>query len=90
MATNYRISIDRHETYGIKGRGKYGLMIAPVSMSAGNVKELPSEKELRADLDSLGYTQQGIDNILELLSDNKARWNETRDFDETAVAALGF
>jgi hypothetical protein len=39
---------------------------------------------------SLRYTNEEIGNILELLTDNKDFWQDTRDFDESAVAPLGF
>jgi sulfur carrier protein ThiS len=84
MVRTYRISVDHHRTYGIKGRGTYGLMIG------GKTKEISSEKELGAALTSLGYRNEEVVNTLELLVDNKDFWQDTRDFDESAVAALGF
>jgi hypothetical protein len=90
MAKKYRISVDHHKKYDITGRGKYGLMIVPFPTSTGNVKELPSEKELRADLGSVGYGEKEIDSILEILSEDGAKWQDTRELQESAVNALGF
>ena len=44
----------------------------------------------RRALSRLGYESEGITDILEALTANKVSWKQTRDFDESAVAALGF
>ena len=41
-------------------------------------------------LSRLGYESEGITDILEALTANKVSWKQTRDLDESAVAALGF
>jgi len=53
-------------------------------------KELFSDAELRRALSRLGYESEGITDILEALTANKVSWKQTRDFDESAVAALGY
>jgi len=90
MTQTYRISVDHHKIYGIKNRGKYGLTIVRAGATSGNSKEISSDQELRDALFSLGYTREEIGNTLELLTDNKDFWHETREFDESVVAALGF
>jgi hypothetical protein len=47
MTRTYRISVDHHKTYGIKGRAKYGLMIVLAGATSGIPKELFSDEELR-------------------------------------------
>ena len=92
MISRYRISVDHHSTYGIDGKGKYGLAIirADTGVSAGPAKELFSAKELQDALGSLGYSAQETAVVLEVLTDRKAYWSEMRNFDESAVTALGF
>jgi hypothetical protein len=54
-------------------------------------KQLASDEELRAVLSSLDFTKNQIDNVLEVLSEpDGTLWSETRDFEESAVTALGF
>jgi hypothetical protein len=72
------------------GRGNYGLTIMPAGAIGGNVKELSSDKGLRDALTSLGYKTEEMDDILEILCAKEAFWTETRNLDESAVAALGF
>jgi hypothetical protein len=90
MKQNYKISVDHHSTYGIRRRGKYGLTIMRAGVGTANVVELASEKELRDALSSLDYTPKEIADILEMLAEKKSFWTAARDFDESAVAALGF
>ncbi len=88
----YRILVDHRSTYNIKGMGKYGLTImrADTGVSTARVKELFSDEELRGSLDSLGYESEEIVDILEVLTEKKASWKQTRDFDESSIAVLGF
>ena len=66
------------------------IVSADGGVSAGPVKQLFSDKELRDALASLDYTIEEVDNILEILADKGAFWKDARVFDESAVATLGF
>jgi hypothetical protein len=88
----YTILVDHHKTYDIQEKGKYGLTITLAGVSIGTAlpKELFSDAELRRALNRLGYESEGITDILEALTANNVSWKQTRDFNESAVAALGF
>ncbi len=88
----YTILVDHHKAYDIQGKGIYGLTITLAGVGIGTAlpKELFSDAELRRALSRLGYESEGITDILEALTANKVSWKQTRDFDESAVAALGF
>ena len=66
------------------------ITLAGVGIGTALPKELFSDAELRRALSRLGYESEWITDILEALTANKVSWKQTRDFDESAVAALGF
>jgi Holliday junction resolvasome RuvABC DNA-binding subunit len=87
MAQHYSILVDHRPSYM---NGKYGLTIMHEGVSSAPAKELLSDEELRSALASLGYESEEITDILEELTEKKAYVKEMREFEETAVAALGF